>query len=228
MYCVDNERGGMVPVGELVEALAHVPTREGLLVLDGFGAPNDVHSQTEVEALCTLMRVWLAELCTLSQHHAHNALCVGDRIMDNTAFSIMAPFFRLKSPEDTSLYDEDPRLDVAAFRRKRAAADQRQSDRQNFIIGALAAAVQHTAREPINSLEELSNCLRQRVATVDRECLFAHLPSSLTLFPVNVKNLHAVIVSPGLDTVERTEELRGSLMGHAGCVCVVGTADVCA
>lgn len=39
--------------------------------------------------------------------------------MDNTYFSVMAPFFRLRNAEDTSMHDEDPRLETAKFRAKR-------------------------------------------------------------------------------------------------------------
>ena len=39
--------------------------------------------------------------------------------MNHTYFSVMAPFFRLRNAEDTSMHDEDPRLETAKFRAKR-------------------------------------------------------------------------------------------------------------
>ena len=52
LYCHDNECNGMLPASELIELLKPIPSREGLLVLDGFGVPNDAVSQTTIETLC--------------------------------------------------------------------------------------------------------------------------------------------------------------------------------
>jgi len=95
------------------------------------------------------------------------------------------------------MFDDDPRLDTETFRAKRAAANQRQLDRQNFIIQAVAEAVTHTSLEPINSMDEFRESFVQTVQQVDRESLFAQLPTSLTLFPLNVQDTHAVIINPG-------------------------------
>ena len=123
--------------------------------------------------------------------------------------------------------------------------EQRQVDRQNFLIAALSRALVHIAAEPVNSVEGLIEFFQQDVSAVDGECQFSILPSSLTLFPVNVQHMHAVIVSPGkratvcfivcspslqrspltalcnaglpgLDMVERTESIRTVLMANGG------------
>eukprot|EP00750_Incisomonas_marina_P033154 INCI9590.3.p1 GENE.INCI9590.3~~INCI9590.3.p1 ORF type:complete len:783 (-),score=103.94 INCI9590.3:340-2688(-) len=191
LYCHNNESDGMLSRSALTAALKKVPTREGLLILDGFGAPNDAHSQTSINAFC-------------------------EHVMNHTYFSVMAPFFRLRNAEDTSMHDEDPRLETAKFRAKRDQVEQRQVDRQNFLIAALSRALVHIAAEPVNSVEGLIEFFQQDVSAVDGECQFSILPSSLTLFPVNVQHMHAVIVSPGLDMVERTESIRTVLMANGG------------
>ena len=54
-----------------------------------------------------------------------------------------------------------------------------------------------TLAQSINSQEVLLEHFRAAVRQVDRECDFCMQPSSLTLFPVNVKDTHAVILCPG-------------------------------
>lgn len=76
-------------------------------------------------------------------------------------------------------------------------AEQRQSDRQNFLIATLGKALAHTAAEAVNSVEGLIEFFQKNASAIDGECQFSILPSSLTLFPVKVQHMHAVIVSPG-------------------------------